>query len=437
MSRARALAVAVGLAAAALSGCTVFDSEDPPLPGERVPVRQVAATGATGAGAAAPPLGAPLANVDWAQPNASASRAPGHLAGPAGLTVAWRADAGEGSGGSARITSRPVVADGRVFTLDAASQVTAFDLGGRQLWRGSVAPEAERGADGFGGGLAVADGRVYAATGFGEVVALGVADGAELWRRRLGGPIRAAPAFDAGRVIVVTRDGGGFALDAATGDEIWRAQGSGSGAGLLGGASPAVSGELAVLPLASGELLAVRASNGRPIWADALEGGLRGSALTELPDVTGDPVIAGAAVVAANQSGLMVAIDGRTGERGWIREIGSTSPAWLAGDSLFVVGVNARLHRLEAQTGRTQWAVDLPAFEDPEDREGVIAYAGPVVAGGRVYLTSSDDAVLAFDAQTGAEVGRATLRSGSTTGPIVAGGVLYVLSDDATLHAFR
>jgi outer membrane protein assembly factor BamB len=429
----------VAAAAAGVAGCGVFSDEEL-LPGERIPVRQ------TQAERVAPPetmralsaLGAPVANADWSQPNAVAGRAPGHLAAPAAPTLAWTADAGTGSGSSARITSAPVVSDGRVFALDAEAQVTAVDAAsGRPVWRADVSPESQSGDEGFGGGLAAADGRIFAATGFGEVVALSAADGAEIWRQRLSAPLRAAPAVDGGRVIVVTRDNSGVALDAETGAVQWRILSSSGGAGTLRGASPAVSGELVVLPFTSGELLAVRASNGRRLWSDVLAGGRRGLARAAISDASGAPVIAGGAVFAANQAGQFVAIDGRTGQRGWLRALSSTTAIWAAGQTLFLIDDERRLMRLAASSGETLWATDLPAYEDPDDRDGVINYGGPVVAGGRVWITSTEGFLLGFDPDTGAETARLPVSGGSSTGPVVAGGAIYVLSDSAVLHAFR
>lgn len=433
----------VWAALVALSGCGLFESDEEILPGDRTPVRLASSLPTAPAERAAQlaPLGVAQALQDWPQSNASPNRAPGHLAGPAGGAApreAWRVDVGTGASGDGRITSPPVVAGGRVFALDAASTVSAVDAAsGRVVWRASLSPEGEGADDGFGGGLAVADGRVIATTGFGDVVALGVTDGAELWRRGLGAPLRAAPAVDDGRVVVVTRDNAGFALDARDGTVLWRVLGARGGAGFLGGASPALAGGLAVLPFLSGEVVAVAAANGRRIWADALASGQRGLASADISDITGDPIIAGSAVFVANQSGQMLALDARTGRRGWLRPIGSVTPAWAVGATLLAVSTEAQLVRLAAATGETLWAVDLPRWSDPEDREGAVAYGGPVVADGRVYLTSSEDGLLIFDAATGERVGGAPVSGGASAGPVIAGGALYVLSDDAVLYAFR
>jgi outer membrane protein assembly factor BamB len=436
----RSTLAALLLGTIAVTGCGVFDDELAPLPGTRIPVREAAAEPVMDPAAAAPllELGPATPLDEWTQNNAVASRAPGHIAGPRGLTQQWAVDVGTGSNDDGQLTSGPVVANGRVFALDAAAGVTAVDAAsGNVVWRTSLAPEGERAADGFGGGLAVMDGRLFATTGFGEVLALGVNDGGILWRQSVAAPARSSPAVDRGVVVVVTRDNSAFGFDAETGALDWTLPGTSAGTpGTLAGASPAISQGVAVLPFMSGELVAVSAASGRILWADALAGGRRGLARAAIADVAGDPVISGVGIFAANLSGQMVAIDGRTGRRGWLRTLGATNPVWPVGASLFVVDDDARLMRLAAATGETIWVTQMTAYED-DSRRRAVAYGGPVVADGTVYVTSSEGELLLFDHATGVETRRVPLPGDASTGPVIAGGALYVLTDDATLVAFR
>jgi outer membrane protein assembly factor BamB len=435
----RGLVLALVLSAP-VAGCGVFDwfDDEERLSGERIRIRDPRGDADRVSAAAAQPLPPPSPNAEWTQTNARASHASGHLAGPEAPTLAWTADAGEGAGGNTAITGAPIVSGGRVYTLDAAAQLGAFDAGsGTAAWRTDLSPAGENGEEGFGGGLATDGQRIYATTGFGEVLAVDAGSGEIAWRFRAGAPFRAAPAVSGGVVLAVTRDNRAVALSARTGEVLWRLEGLTADAGLLGGASPAISGNLAVVPFASGEVAGVELGTGRRIWSAVLGGARRGLARSAIADVTGDPVIAGRAVVAANQSGRTVAIDGQTGARGWTRSIGAIGPLWAAGGSVFMVTDDLRLTRLSLQTGETIWSAELPAFEDPEDREDPIAYSGPVLAGGRILVTDSTGNLLAFDPSTGEQLGATRLSDGATTGAVVAGGTIYVLSDDATLQAFR
>ena len=430
-------AVLLGLvAASALSGCGWFDDEEI-LEGERIRLRSAPVVAAS-TEALAEPLPPAQSNTEWTQTNGSANHNLGHLAGSGSLSGIWTSDAGTGSGDDGAITSAPIVVGGNIYTLDAAAALTSFSAGsGKKNWRISLAPEGERGKEGFGGGLAADGGTIYATTGFGEVLAISAASGEIQWRHSFGAPFRAAPAAARGLVVAVARDNRAVALDGATGKVRWRMQAASSDAGLLGGASPAIAGRLVALPFASGELVAVDGAAGRRLWSAMLSGGRRGLARSAITDVSGDPVMVGPYVIAANQSGRMIAVEGRNGRRVWTRNIGSPSPIWAAGGTIFLVADDAKLMRVSARNGQTLWVNQLPAFEDPEDFEDPISYSGPVLVGGRLLLTDSLGNLLSFDALSGAAQPGARIGSGSLTGPVVANGTVYVLSDNATLYAFR
>jgi outer membrane protein assembly factor BamB len=235
----------------------------------------------------------------------------------------------------------------------------------------------------------------------------------------------------------VTRDNRAVALDGATGNIRWRLQAASSDAGLLGGASPAIAGRLVALPFASGELVGVDGGAGRRLWSAVLSGGRKGFARSAITDISGDPVVVGPFVIAANQSGRMIAIDGRNGQRVWTRNLGSASPIWAAGDTIFMVSDAAQIMRISARDGRTLWASQMPAYKDQKDLDNPISYSGPVLVDGRLLLTDSLGNLLSFDALTGAAGPGVRIDGGSVTGPVVANGTVYVLSDNGTLYAFR
>lgn len=423
-------------AALVASGCGIFDGEDI-LEGERTPIRLNDRDRDVAQGDARP-LDPPIPRISWTQTNGAASHNGGHIAGPRTFSVAWRADAGRGNSGESWITSPPIVVEGTVLTLDAASEVRAFDAeSGALRWALDLAPEGEDGEDGFGGGLA-AEGRiVFAATGFGEITAISSADGEILWQRRFSAPFRAGPSVANGIVVAVARDDQAYALRGEDGEILWRNQGGSAEAAILGGATAAIGGGLVVLPYSSGEMAALDVVTGQAVWSAVLGGGRRGLARSSITDVTGAPAIAGPFILGANQSGRLVAIDGRSGHRVWTRTLGATKPLWPVGDALFMISDLAELHRIDLHDGSTLWATPLPAFEDEEDREDPITYSGPVAVGGNILATDNLGNLWSFDPVTGEGEVALDLPEGSRTGPVAAGGAIFVLTDDGDLLALR
>ena len=252
--------------AAALGAC---QNKDPILPGERIPVRppeEPVAGAARSHGLALPPASM---NADWAtRPGSTGARLPNAALRPVPQLI-WSLDIGVGDAQRRRILTGPVVAGPYVYALDAGGRLSAATRDGRLAWSVSVVPPNQLADSGPGGGMTVAGGVLFVGTGFGEVLALDPATGGIRWRRMLAAPVQAAPAVAGGRVVVVSRDDMAYGLDPQSGATLWQNQGIG-GPGLLGGASPAVNGKLAVLPFASGEVTGVLARNGLQIWSTAV-----------------------------------------------------------------------------------------------------------------------------------------------------------------------
>lgn len=379
----------------------------------------------------------PYENENWAQPGGFADNVLHHLeAGP--LNMAWKRDAGEGSGGSARLASAPIVAGGRAYILDADADLRAFDAqSGEQLWRADLTPDNESDEEGRGGGVAFEDGKVFATTGFGQVVALDAATGAELWRQGVGVPYRAAPTVNGGRVFTITSDNQTVVLAAANGEVLWRHQGITEAAGILAATSAAVSGSIVIVPYSSGELFALRVENGNVLWSDSLTRTGSLSSLTELNDIAGRPVIDRGRVYAVSHSGRMVAIDIRTGERVWTRNISGVQTPWVAGDFIYLVTTEAELLCLSRRDGRVRWISQLARFRNEEARRDPIQWSGPILAGDRLVLGSSRGLLMSVSPYDGEKLGSFEIDEPVYIAPIVAKGTLYVLTDDGDLAAFR
>ena len=422
--------------AAILAGCAGAD--DRILPGTRTPIR--ADTGAaSGAVEDAPQVTMRSAETPtiWGHENGRPSHQARHVAIEYPLTRLWSLDIGRGSSKEGRLTASPVVADGRIFTLDAAANVRATSVNGAPLWSVSLTPDGENDLDGFGGGVSYAAGKVFATSGFGEIVTLDAETGAEIWRQKLDAAVRAAPTVLGNKVFAVARNDQAFGVDVDNGRVRWRTEGIEPEAGIVGGASPAAEGALVVIPFASGEVVGALARNGRRIWSASISGGRRGTVRSRLSDITGDPVISGDTVYVANQSGRFVALDRRTGERKWIVNEGSMVPALPVGGSVYLMTDQAQLIRINAATGATIWSVQLPLFENPEKRRSAYVHSGPILAGGRILIASADGQFRSFDPQTGALLGM-TAAGGNLSGqPAFADGRVFAITDDGTLAAFQ
>ncbi|WP_375691510.1 PQQ-binding-like beta-propeller repeat protein [Pseudooceanicola sp. LIPI14-2-Ac024] len=414
------------------------------LPGKREDPRAVLLTEGPDAPtpanrSAAISLPAATVNAEWTQgPGTPATRTTHPALRPA-PQLAWTAPIGAGDGRRQRITADPVVGGGRVFTMDSESQVTATSTNGQTLWQKSLVPARDGATDAVGGGLALGGGRLYATSGFGEVTAIDPATGAVAWQQDLGSVGGGAPSYSDGVLYLVAGDGTGWALDAANGRIRWQLGTAPVMNATVGGAAPAVTGQFAVMPYGSGEIVAAFRNGGARRWDTYVAGRRDGFTVANVSGVTGDPVVVGDRVFVGTNSGRLASIDMNTGDRLWTADEGALSPVVATGGSVFLVSDRNELVRLDAATGDRIWGVELPYFTRTRARKQseIYRHYGPILAGGQLVVASNDGKLRFFDPVSGTQVRVIDLPDGATTNPVVAGGTLYLVTSDGDLVAYR
>lgn len=382
----------------------------------------------------------------WSQAGRVPSKVTGHVAGGTELEVEWRWTRGDGADRNHALTVPPVAADGRIFVLDSRQTVHAIDAEtGRSLWEVELESDHSRDDRAFGGGLAVAGNRLIVSSGFGFVAALDAATGSEIWHRTTEAPITGSPSVLGERIFIVSNNNEFFAISLETGEIQWTDQAIAETARVLSSPSPAAVDDVVVTPYSSGEVIAYLPANGRRLWTDSLTRAGRFTPISAINDIASRPVLNAGLVYASSQSGVLAAIDGRSGTRVWELPFGTTQAPVISGEFLFAVGVNGQLICVEAITGRVVWTEQLPNFEDMEDREDRISYAGPLLASNRLVTVSSDGRISAYSPQTGElieeqqliRVGRFGADAGFFLEPIAYNDRILVLADDGTLFSIR
>ena len=445
-----------------LGGCGILERgrrPTTPTVGQRIPVLATATEIEADPLLAAIPVTvpAPTANGDWAQPGGNASKSMGHVALGEAPARAWSVSIGNGNSFRTRLVAEPVVAQGRVYTIDTLARVRAFDIQtGAQVWEHQVRGPNSPNEALFGGGVTFDNGRVYATNGAGDAAALDAATGNRIWMVKPGGPLRGAPTVAADTVYALSQDSQLYALNAANGEARWTGAGSFELAGVFGSAAPAFAQSTLVAGYSSGELTAYRYENGQVVWQDALARTGITTTVGTLSDIDADPVIDQGRVFAIGQGGRMVAVELITGQRAWEINIGGLSTPWVAGDWVFVVTDRAQLLAIARSSGRIRWVSQLQGFRRPPERRepsrgdiaagrtgtvrpGVdpIYWRGPVLAGNRLVLAGSNGNIVFASPVDGTVQTTVQHRTPISLPPVVAGNTLLILDDEGRLTAWR
>jgi outer membrane protein assembly factor BamB len=440
----RRLLLAIPLLAVSLSGCDMFEGifgkSKQPLPGERVAVFAERGELEPDKEMASVPvvLPAPVVNASWPQSGGFANYAMHNLAVGDSPQIIWTVDVGAGSSSSRVLTTPPVVAEGKVFVKDAQSTVSAFNADtGQLVWRVTLKPEKARDADEFGGGLAYYGGRLFVTTGFAAVFSLDPSDGKEIWNSAVSAPVRGAPLVFGDRVFAISIDNRLQALAAIDGSDLWQYTALQETSGFVGGNSPAGANDFIVAPFSSGELVALRIDNGRPVWNESMVGA-RGEvrAFGNLTDIRGRPVIDRGVVLAMGTAGQLSAVELNSGQRLWERGIGGNQTPWVAGRFVFVTTSSADVAAISRDKGKVKWVTPLTQYQDEKRRKPVL-WSGPVLAGDRLLITGSLGDLLALSPYTGEVIGKLEVRDPVRLGPVIANRTIYVLTDSGRLIALR
>ena len=382
-------------------------------------------------------LPTPTANSDWPQSGGNAGKSIGHVALGASPTRTWTADIA-GTSKRARLAASPVISGGRLFAVDTNGMVHAFDAAsGGRVWATQIEVDKDGKPSRFGGGVSAEGTMVYATNGVGDVVALNAADGSQLWKVRPAGPLRGSPTVSNGNVYVMTQDNQIYALSQTDGSVQWNEAGTLGLAGIFGVAAPAAAQGTVIAGYSSGELTAYRYENGRNLWNDALARTSISTSVSTLSDIDADPVIDRGRVFALGQGGRMAAYELTTGQRIWELNIAGIATPVVAGEWVFVLTDDAKLLSIARATGKVRWISQLPAFRNIEKKKNPINWTGPVLAGNRLIVASTDGQIVSISPGEGAATTMFELNDGISLPPVVAGGTLYILDNSGRISAFR
>lgn len=379
-----------------------------------------------------------MTNSSWQQTGYNDRHLVPNLKADTAFNTVWSVNFGEGSSKREFLISSPVISGDYIFTLDAEALLTAFNRKtGDTLWELELKPENKRTDETAlkGVGLAVSGKVVYAVTGFGDIFAVDMEKGTQLWRHSLNLPLRISPTVAENAIFVQSVDNKFFALDIKDGSELWNYDISMENTTLVGGAPAVYAPDLNVVVtgFSNGELQAFNAAFGTPLWSDVLISNRQAYSSTFLNTVKAAPAADGETLYAVGNANVLTAIDIRTGSRIWEKEIGSVNMPLVAGNMVYVVSNSNELIALSKKNGDIIWAVPVDLGEKPND----VTVFAPLMLDSRIIVTLSSGKVYAYMPQTGKLMSAVNLDEELNTALVAAGGYVYFTTRDADLIACK
>lgn len=322
-----------------------------------------------------------------------------------------------------RLGLRPAIEGDRVFAAGHGGDVRALELAtGREIWR--VDTELE-----LAGGPAVGEGIVVVGASGGSLVALDAQTGAERWKVMTGGEVLTAPTIASGIVVLRTVDGRLRGLRAADGVEAWSYEQPVPRLTLRGNGAPVVDGDMVFAGLDNGKVVALALTTGDLLWNTTVAPGHGRTEIERLVDIDSPVRILGDDVFVVGFQGRVAMLARDTGQLWWGRDLSSYRGLVVDGDTIYVTASDSTVMALRRRDGTPVWSQDAML------RRGLTA---PALSGDTLVVGDFEGYLHWLDPATGQLLARGKTGGGRmTNAPVVAGDLLLLETDSGEVQAWR
>ncbi|QTF07536.1 outer membrane protein assembly factor BamB [Brenneria izadpanahii] len=346
-------------------------------------------------------------------------------------TKVWSRSVGSGIG-EFYSNLHPAWQDNHVFAADRKGTVKALDLdSGAEIWHTDLSEKAgffSRTPALLSGGVAVAGNHVYVGSEKAQVFALNAEDGTLAWQTKVAGEVLSRPVSSDGVVLIHTSNGMLQALDEADGAIKWTVNLDMPTLSLRGESAPTTAYGAAIVGGDNGRVNAVLINQGQLIWQQRISQPSGATEIDRLNDVDTTPVVAGELVYALGYNGNMTALDLRSGQIMWKRELGSVHDFIVDGDHIYLVDQNDRVVALNTNGGVNLWRQSDLLHRN---LTAPVLYNGYLVVGdAEGYLHWLNTADGRFVAQQKVD------SSGFLSKPVIASDKLLIQAKNGEVYAF-
>ncbi|MDP9569256.1 UNVERIFIED_ORG: outer membrane protein assembly factor BamB [Kosakonia oryzae] len=345
-------------------------------------------------------------------------------------TTAWSTSVGNGIG-DFYSNLHPAFADGVVYAADRHGVVKAVSIeDGHEIWSVNLAEK-----DGWfstraallSGGVTVSGGHVYVGTEKAQVYALNTSDGSKAWQAKVAGEALSRPVVSDGLVLIHTSNGQLQALNESDGAVKWTVNLDMPALSLRGESAPTTAFGAAIVGGDNGRVSAVLMQQGQMIWQQRISQANGPTEIDRLSDVDTTPVVVDNVVYALAYNGNLTALDLRSGQIMWKRELGSVSDFVVDGNRIYIIDQNDRVLALTTDGGVTLWTQSDLLHRN---------LTAPALYNGYIVTGDSEGYVHWINVEDGRFVAQQKVdSSGFLPEPVVAGGKLLIQAKDGTLYA--
>jgi outer membrane protein assembly factor BamB len=353
------------------------------------------------------------------------------------------------------ITSTPVVAEGKIYTISGKGEIYArsLDNPGQVIWRSIVESEylSENREHGFsrkitgifyesdsflGGNIAYSLGKLFVSTKRGNLYALDAKTGKREWLRRIGVPIRSTPVAQDDLVLITTINNKTYAMDVLSGKTKWSHEGLEEKSKIFASPSPVIKNGITYIPYSSGEIYALELKTGIEKWSTITSTQEVSLINSSLNDISHTPLIHKESLIVVTSDGRLVMLNRKTGDQIWeLSNQAISSAPWAAGNMIFVNTLFGELLAVAIRSGEIVWKANLEDMEVIDDNN--LVFTNPVVADNKIFVADNEGTLRSYSPKNGKMLKLYVAPDNVYIKPIVADGKILMISNEADLSVYK
>lgn len=329
-------------------------------------------------------------------------------------------------GFSDRFVFEPIIKDDKVFLLDNSGILSAYDLESKKrifkkrIFKKRYVKNYQNPR------ISYDDNKILAIAGSNEIVAASAVDGKVIWSKTILSLPISKPVSDGKLVYTTTVDNKTYALNASDGELFWVSSGVDKPTAIFGAAAPVIDKNILLTSYSSGEIYALDKNSGEMLWSQDLNLSKATNSDFYLNDIDATPIVKNDVVFAIGNGGLMMAINIKTGNYLWKKEIAGIADFFASAGFLFIVDKDDKLIALSQKTGAIKWVAQLPDFVNQKKPQSKIIYNGVILAGDKLIISDARGRLLVADPQSGKIEQTFKIGQRIYHAPAIANGKIYL-----------
>ena len=182
----------------------------------------------------------------------------------------------------------------------------------------------------------------------------------------------------------------------------------------------------------SGEIFALNSQSGSILWFENIA---LGTIATRnlIFDIQSSPVIHKDKLLVSSYINKFLAMSLTDGEKIWEIELSTINPIITAGDYIYLLDTENKLHCIDLTDGTILWTVQLKI----QNKKKSLRWVGPLLTSNQIIIASSEGVILSISPFNGKILGQIDTDHEFITNPILSDKSIFLTTNKGTLLALE